>query len=126
MQDKIFGVKLEDFFDRGINIPAFVSNAVMFLKTSESVYKNNDLFTKDVKSESVESLKQLVEAGNAIPRTEDSYVVASLLKTFFLEIPKPLILAEIQEKLVEAFGLKFLFKLFSVLFFEKRPKKNKK
>eukprot|EP01091_Cochliopodium_minus_P021005 TRINITY_DN9411_c0_g1_i1.p1 TRINITY_DN9411_c0_g1~~TRINITY_DN9411_c0_g1_i1.p1 ORF type:complete len:913 (-),score=267.88 TRINITY_DN9411_c0_g1_i1:48-2786(-) len=105
IQNKVFSIKLEDFFDRGVTIPAFVSNAVMILKTKDSLFRNNDVFTKEnINEESLEELRRNVEQGNAIQRTEDCYVVAALLKIFFNELPKSLIF-DIQDKLIEAFEI---------------------
>jgi len=93
---RVFGIPLDELLSRQNGsvdgIPIFIKKALEFIQTSEEALKTEGVFRISAGNLALESYKETIDSGNEVDFNAASvHVVCNLIKTFFRELPEPVI-----------------------------------
>ncbi|XP_053405798.1 unconventional myosin-IXAb-like isoform X4 [Mercenaria mercenaria] len=123
---KVFGVSLQSLVGPEDTIPVFMDNLIMLIEThglfTEGIYRKSGAAPK------INQLKTVLDNGVTEISIEDNpvHVLTSTLKTFFRELPEPLLTFEFYDEFIQASEIHDEKEAIQVLFslIERLPKVN--
>jgi len=107
MQDKVFGISLERYIEshKGSLIPAVIEKSLQYLNNKESL-ETEGIFRISADQGVLFSLKRRFDRAEDIDLTAyDTHTVASVVKSYFRELPEPLLTFDLYDCFVASMGI---------------------
>jgi len=111
IQDKVFGISLERYIEshkgslNGGLVPAVIDKCLQYLNNKESL-ETEGIFRISADQGVLISLKRRFDRGEDIDLTTyDTHTVASVVKSYFRELPEPLLTFDLYDCFVASMGI---------------------